>query len=113
VFLLRLSARVASTRDLRSFWLPLVVFPDFRFPELSWLPGATPVQWTVEVKRFISVPVSVNICLAVRLPTPGIVSSRSQVFFKRVYAPLDFFAQFLNQRISSSMCRNWVFSMSF
>jgi len=29
-------------------------------------------------KRFISVPVSANICSAVRLPTPGIVSSRSR-----------------------------------
>jgi len=29
-------------------------------------------------QRFISVPVSANICSAVRLPTPGIVSSRSR-----------------------------------
>jgi len=85
VFLLRLEARAASTRELRNFWLPLVVFPDFRFPALMWLTGANPAQeqrWTAEGKRFISVPVSANIYSAVRLSTPGIVSSRSGLLQK-------------------------------
>lgn len=44
VFLVLVAARSASTSAALSFWFPLRVAPDFRFPALSLFPGASPAH---------------------------------------------------------------------
>lgn len=38
------AARAASIKAALSFWFPLRVLPDFRFPALSLFPGASPAH---------------------------------------------------------------------
>ena len=87
---LRLAVRFAPTREVRNLWLPLVVFPDFRFPAFSWLPGASSAQEqrrATEGKRFIAGPVSAHIFSVVRLPTRGIVSRPPGLLQRGACAP--------------------------
>lgn len=61
--------------------LPLVVFPEPRFPPVMLLPGQTPAQearCAAVGNRDMSTPISAMMVSAARFPTPVMVSSRSR-----------------------------------
>jgi hypothetical protein len=79
--LVRIAALADWVRAACSHFEPLRVLPDLRFPPDSLLPGQTPAQearWRWLGKTDMSRPISASSASAVRLSTPGIVSTGSR-----------------------------------